>query len=161
MKKKIEGKTLDGEKRVYEFELMPTGVGLELEYNSLGKFLGNEELIKMFGDGELELNFISLVQMMNDLFTFDELSDFAAKMLPGGSAVVGDATIQHDFDATGFHDYMRGDLLEFVTTLFWAIYANYPKVLGPLFDAADEEEDSTPKPTMPKKSKQTPSRKTA
>ena len=134
MQKKIEGKTLDGEKRFYTFELMDTMTGLELEHGKLSHLLHNDDLLDVINGDDFEGGRKFANDVTLGVYTFEDLKELASKMLPSAT-IMFDGKQHVECDENGICDLFQGDLEEFATALFWAMYANFPKSTDPLFEA--------------------------
>ena len=133
MKKTIEGKTLQGEKRKYTLELINTETSLRICHEYLPRVMGMWSQADGLDESEA-------VPLIGSAFDWDEVKELAAAMLAGASVEFDGNTF--DLDENGFSEFMRGDPPEFYAAILYALLANYPKYLEPFFDQAGESDTS-------------------
>jgi hypothetical protein len=150
--KKIKGKNLFGEERIYTFKLMNALTGLTLGHKHIFPIINIapgiiEAFQKISKDesnakGGLKPGAVAEIMLiLEDIMPIEKQLELAKAMLPGATVIVDDSeqTIGDD----GIGDYCVGDPAELLASLFYAAQANYPKYINPLLDALDKQGDST------------------
>lgn len=159
---KVDGATLTGQARKYEFELVPPkiGVALQNEYRFLlmsnatsiaelvawmienisnGLDLGKKDdglFIRAMKILKIVTAIIPVVETIPKIVTPTRMNDLASKLLSGGS-VDGEV-----IDDEGMCDLFGQNVAELDAALFHAIMANFPYLngwLSPLLEALDTE----------------------
>lgn len=147
------------EKHIYEFVLLNAKDGLRLthEYGSmilmagatlketivplamtiLAKSTESEDETKSVLLDELRSHGVDsiadAVRMIPQILTWDRLMEFS-KLALAGADIDGEK-----LDEDGMGPIFQGDPLEFYTTCFWAVAANWPKYIDPLLEAPEDE----------------------
>ena len=142
MKKEITGKTLGGEKRVYTFELMGVRDNVMVPYVYWSKLESNEKALSIFSSAD-NLTQVDLIRLIPAVFSHDDIRDIARLVLSGASVTL-DTGEKFDLDENGFADYMLGDPIEYFVAIFYGLFANYPKYIGPLLESGTEDNLTTP-----------------
>lgn len=160
--KEIEGVNLLGEKRKYTFQLMNPKNGLIIFHEFAGacmiaaplltkavpmvvKFMDKTEKAAAAGKDTVELKIsdlgpeiLQLLEFIPTVVTPFRLDMLCRYMLAG-------MVVDYEVDGKGFKEtvgddgvgeYTAGDPLEVYVSLFYAVQANYPKLLGPLSQLA-------------------------
>jgi hypothetical protein len=144
----IKGRTLDGEARVYTFNLMDAENGTMLFHEYVGLALANMDVIrafaaKAFGDEDDESDeaaealTLEALQVLPRIFDWDSIKRLAGLLLSGMSITKGEGQPEKASE-NGFGDYCDQQPMEVYTALFWAAAANYPKYFSPLLNAPQE-----------------------
>jgi hypothetical protein len=161
---KVDGMTLTGQARKYEFELVPpkVGVALQNEYRFLlmsnatsiaelagwmienisnGLDLGKKEdglFVRAMKILKIITTVTPIIEMLPQVITPARVEELAAKLLAGGS-VDGEV-----IDDEGMCDLFGSNVSELDAALFHSVMANFPYLnvwLAPLLAALDTEGD--------------------
>ncbi len=146
--RKETGKALTGEERIYTFKLLDAKPGLQLFHKYSPKLL---DLWVKVQDTSQDGFVFELIRKLPTVLDWDDIEYLATKLL-GNSTVELDNEII-EIDETGIGEYTIGDPMEVYTALFWAINANYPKYLAPLFPKPATSQDDTNQDSTQAKSK--------
>lgn len=136
--KEVDGKTLSGEPRKYTFNLLDAETGLRLFHEYAGVIFSNKDMITQISTGG-DATALSIIGLLPRVLPWDKIKELAAALLNGAKIDINGTVCS--VGETGIGYYCEGDPLELYTALFYAIKANYPKYIDPLFQAVPEEDD--------------------
>jgi hypothetical protein len=148
-KQTIVGRNVFGEERKYTFVLMNAELGLEVFHEVVSglmeftddifslapklKLIASESKGKNKDEVEITPELLELVKYIPKLLTIDKIKYLAKNILPGCVVKIGEN--EYTTPESGIGEHAKRDPLELYITLFYGLWANYPKYISPLLES--------------------------